>query len=201
MKIHTLIVPENKLKHVDDTNVNTVNHYGIDGIPVKFVAVEPDFAAVAVKVRDFINAQFANDDIVIRLVSLFEHNLLNNTTISANELAAVIKTHGSDRYNANIPGDRYGNIENRKIDFFAMDRDELNDDTFRYSFPTFYYYGIEKYGFPRLVDVVIVYDLNELNQIVHTYEGRGESKSDGFTFRNENDKARSILGVILLEAE
>jgi hypothetical protein len=52
------------------------------------------------------------------------------------------------------------------------------------------------HGYPVRIDIAIVYDTDQLEQIPHRYEGRNDIKDDGFAFKNPEDKADAVLGVI-----
>ena len=196
----TIEVPQNKLGELDTSDQTKVSHYGIDAAPRKYVSAEPDFANVADVLRQAIKQSFITKAIAVRLVSLYEHNLVNNTDITVSQLVDIIKQHGSDRYNPAVDGDRYDNLEGRHIDFFAMDSEELDNEIFRYSFSTFYYYGIAKYAHPRLVDVIIIYDTAKLKQVEYTNEQNEDTKSDGYRFADTSDKSGAVLGIITIKA-
>jgi len=174
-----------------------VEHYGLENVPVKYIESEPDFGTFEIELTNVLFDKFPQKKLCIRGVSLSEHNLLNGSALSVAELVEIIARDGSDRYNPNVAGDRYGNVENKRIDFFALDFDTCGgENNFWYMFNTFYYYGIDKYGEPRMVDVITVYDTEKLDRVEYMYEGDDEIRSDAFVFPSGDITA--LLGIITI---
>lgn len=197
MKIYQLNIEEYKLKHVDHTNKENEYYYNTKNIPKKYIDIEPNWSKVNEAIINFSNKNFPNKIIAIRTLSTQEHNHWCKTNMSREDIIEVIEKNGHDRDNPHIKGDRYDNVENKKIDFFALSYDK-EDKNLCYMFPTKYFYGIAINGFPTIVDIMIVYDETKLLEVKHTYEGRNELKDDGYIFKDEKNKLDSILGIVLI---
>ena len=120
---------------------------------------------------------------------------------SQDELLAIIRRLGHDRYDPNRPGERYDNLEGRRIDLFALRFTITEDGAYMPFFiEPFHEAGMAERGEPLRVDILIVYDAKQLDEVPHTYEGReGEVKRDGFVFRDASrrpDALRAIVKVI-----
>jgi hypothetical protein len=196
--VYTLVLPEYKIGGIDPSRTDTTRHYGLNRIPVTYIENAPDFETAAQRLRDFIRRYCGSGNLCIRGISLSEHNRVNGTAISADTLIDIIVNTGHDRYNPEIAGNRYCNIEKLNIDIFAYDVIPFyDDDDLTYFFQSFYWYGLAENGEPSMLDVIIVYDTNLLDRIEHHYAGRGDIKRDGFAFRN-GDKTACIKCIINL---
>ena len=179
----------------DDTTLKY--HYGMENVPVKYIEAEPDFGAFETELTAFLFDKFPQKMLCIRGISLPEHNLLNESALSVSDLVGIIARDGTDRYNPNVAGDRYGNVENKRIDFFALDFDTCGgENNFWYMFNTIYYYGIQKHGVPRMVDILAVYDTEKLHRVEYMYEGSDEIRSDAFVF--PTDPVTALLGIVTI---
>jgi hypothetical protein len=182
----------------DDT---VINHYGLENVPVKYIEAEPDFGTFENELTELLFDKFPNKQLCLRGISMYEHNLLNKTPMSHMELAEIISRYGSDRYDSDIAGDRYDNVDDKRIDFFALDFDTSGgENNFWYMFNTFYYYGVYKYGHPRMVDILTVYDTAELNRVEYRYDGDDEIRSDAFCIPDNADMAKVVLGIIVINS-
>ncbi len=77
--------------------------------------VKLDWAAIGAKIDKKLKEHFVGRKVAIRCIRSQEHK-----GKSVNELIKIIKRTGVDRYDPHRKGDRYENIENRKIDFFVL---------------------------------------------------------------------------------
>lgn len=163
-------------------------------LPQYSIKQEPDADAIGKIVDDEIRKQFLGRSIVVRGVASSEHT--NKTT---DELIEIIKKTGTDRYDPNRKGDRYENIGGKHIDLFGVPALVAEDsEIFKVIAWGFYHSAKATHGYPVRIDVVIIYDANQLNQVVHQYEGRDDIKDDGFSFKDGANKAQSVLGIIKL---
>ncbi|MHB1154679.1 MAG: hypothetical protein ACYC00_20420, partial [Eubacteriales bacterium] len=126
--VFTLKIPEYKTGSVDIYRTDITRHYDLDGIPVTYIENSPNFELTALCLRDFLRGCFKHEKLCIRGVSISEHNRVNNTALKTDELIQIINNHGHDRYNPNIIGCKYNNIEDLHIDIFAYDVIPYIDD-------------------------------------------------------------------------
>ena len=133
--VFTLTIPEYKTGNIDKCRTDITHHYGLDCIPVTYIENSPDFELTILRLRDFIRSYFNHEKLCIRGVSIFEHNRVNETALKTDELIQLIIHHGHDRYNPNIIGCKYNNIEHLHIDIFAYDViPYIDDDDLTYFF-------------------------------------------------------------------
>ncbi len=196
--VYHLECPEYKTGKIDSTRTETVSHYGLEGIPVSYLQNQPDFDFTAMRLRNFLRGLFSREKLCIRGISISEHNRVNGSLLNTDELIEIIKDIGHDRYNHEIAGNKYGNLENLHIDIFAYDvLPDCDDNDLTYFFQSFYWFGLAENGEPGIVDVIIVYGADFLNRIYHHYAGRCDTKTDGFTFRvsNKTEAVRCIIKI------
>jgi hypothetical protein len=161
-------------------------------IPEYSVKTKPDWKGIGAKVDKKIRQYFLNKKVAIRCLSSVEHK-----GKSADELIKIIKKIGFDRYDPTRKGDRYENIENKHIDFFALDFKIGRDTKMMEKFIEPFYIWPSKFGrTPIRLDIVIIYDLAKLRRVVHQYKGRKDIKKDGFVFKNPENKKEAILGIV-----
>lgn len=85
-------------------------------LPHYNVVEEPNHDIIGEEVERLIEEQFLGRKIAIRAIGSMKHN-----GKSQDELVEIIRKLGYDRYDPNRVVDRYENIENKQIDFFALD--------------------------------------------------------------------------------
>ena len=85
-------------------------------IPEYTVKTRPDASAIGAKIDKIIKKRFLGERIAIRCLGSQEHK-----GKSVSRLVSIIKDLGTDKNNPARKGEKYENMENRKIDFFAMD--------------------------------------------------------------------------------
>jgi len=163
-------------------------------LPEYQVVKEPNHNKIGAKVDKVIKKHFMKQHIVVRCLGSREHP---GKTIDS--LIKIIKKRGWDRYHAKRKGDRYENIERKKIDFFAFDyRIGPRSKIFHIFTWPFYNWCLERSGYAVRIDIIIIYDWNKVKQVFFTYAGRENEgpRSDGFTFKNPKNKPDAILGII-----
>lgn len=155
---------------------------------------EPDHEAVGAKVDALIKKHWLGQHIALRCVSSAEHP--GKTT---DEMIAIIKRLGHDRYDPSRPGDRYENNEGKKIDIFAFDY-RVEPDTKMFSVFTWPFYNLqEQYPHhPIRIDIIVIYDPAKLEQIEFSYPGREAEgpRSDGWVFKDPSHKSQAIRGIV-----
>ncbi len=194
--VYPVSVPEYNLKiHRPDSE--TIDYPGTPWYTIKIPKVywenQPDFEKIGSKIDQSLMKHFQGKNVAIRALSSAEHK-----GKSSSDMIKIIKELGHDRYDLNRKGDRYENIENRHIDFFALDfKIEKDKSYFKYLLEPFYFWPIADRGNPIRIDIAIVYDLSKLSAVEHRYEGReNEIKKDGFVFKDPDNKPDAILGIL-----
>ncbi len=196
--VYQVSVPEYKLKKFDIKSKKidyAVTPWFNIQIPKVYVDNKPDFTLIGAKIDKCLTRHFLGKKVAVRVLGSQEHKNKN-----INEVIKIIKELGHDRYDQKRSGDRYKNIENRHIDFFALDFEVKADgEYFKDFIEPFYYWPIADREQPIRIDVAIIYDLSQLEMVEHQYKGReGEIKRDGFIFRYPSRKPEAILGIIII---
>lgn len=165
-------------------------------IPEYKIDDEPDFNQVGQRLDSWIKQNYLGKRLAIRAVSSDEH-----PNLSREELIEIILRDGTDRYDANRKGDRYENVEGKHIDLFALPVDPVQQESemFEHMIRSFYHWPLKERGYPVRIDIIIIYDLDQLDEVEHRYEGRDEIKRDGFVFKNPDNKPTAILGILLID--
>ena len=163
-------------------------------VPKRYEERKPDFVAVGEKIDDCLKKHFLGQKVAIRALGSQEHK-----GKTQDDVIRIIKRLGHDRYDPKRKGDRYDNIENKKIEIFAMPPYKITKkgEYFRWFIEPFFYWPIHDRGHPVRVDIAIIYDPAKLVTVEHQYKGReGEVKTDGFVFKDPDDKPGAIKGII-----
>jgi hypothetical protein len=195
ISVYQVTVPEYKIRNF--RKISELAYYNEHWKPLKvpkvYIDNQPDFKKIGSKIDNCLKKHFLNKEVAIRVLGSEEHN-----GKSINDLVKIIKQFGHDRYDSKRKGDRYENIENKKIDFFATDfKISKNNSYLEHFLEPFYYWPLYDRGKPIRIDIAIIYDLSKLKIVEHRYKGReNELKKDGFVFKYPNNKPDSILGII-----
>ena len=176
-------------------------HYTLYGlpIPIEFWEARPDFCGISKPLIEALRLMFGSRRVLLRLLGSQEH-----PEKSIDELVAIILQLGHDRYDPGRQGDCYENVENKAIDLFALDiqlGQALGEDgeiQVTHALQSMYTYPLHFKGHPVRVDIVIVYAFDHLEMVPHSYEGRPEEKSDGYVFRDQEQKPEALLAIIKL---
>ncbi|HVX48071.1 MAG TPA: hypothetical protein VHA05_01810 [Candidatus Saccharimonadales bacterium] len=161
-------------------------------LPRYTVETEPDHKSIGKVVDEVIKQNFAGQVIVVRGISSNQH-----PDKSDDELIETIKKTGTDRYDPERAGDRYENIDGKRIDLFAFRRKVTPSmELFKDISWGFYHGSKEIHGEPVRIDILTIYDATQLKAVVHQYEGRDDIKRDGYIFKNPDNKAAALLGII-----
>lgn len=165
-------------------------------VPEYHVKSKPDHKRIGEKIDKLIKKYFLGQKVAIRTLGSQEHK-----GKSVDNLIKLIKKLGYDRYNPKRKGDRYENVENKKIDFFALDfKINKNTKIMEKFIEPFYTWPPKQRGSkPIRLDIIIIYDLSKLKRIIHKYEGRTDIKRDGFVFKDIGNKKEAILGIIKIK--
>ncbi|NQU78915.1 hypothetical protein HQ545_04045 [Candidatus Woesearchaeota archaeon] len=183
--VYQVTVPEYKLKIFKQSSKN-MDYAGTPWYNLKIPQVywdnKPDFEKIGAKIDNSLKKHFLGKKVAIRVLGSEEHK-----EKSINEMIKIIKKLGYDRYDVNRKGDRYENLDNHHIDFFALEfKVETDKSYFKYFLEPFYFWPIADREKPIRIDIAIVYDLSKLKIVEHRYKGREkEIKKDGFVFKNQ----------------
>ena len=194
--VYQVTVPEYKLKTFKQ-NSKKLNYAGTPWYNIKIPQVywdnKPDFEKIGTKIDSCLKKHFLGKKVAIRALGSEEHK-----GKSIAEVIKIIKKIGHDRYNPKRKGDRYDNLDNKHIDFFALDfKVEKDKSYFKDFLEPFYFWPIADRNKPIRIDIAIVYDLSKLKIVEHRYKGREkELKKDGFVFKDPDNKPNAILGII-----
>ena len=162
-------------------------------LPEYQVTTEPDHNSIGKPVDDIIKQHFMNETIVVRGVGSGEHDMPTDSLIN------IIQKTGTDRYDQGRLGDRYQNVENKQIDFFAFKRKMTSKtELFKDISWGFYHGSIAIHGRPVRIDIIIIYDSKKVKSVLHHYDGREKGKRDGFVFRDDDrkDAVRAIIKIV-----
>lgn len=155
---------------------------------------EPDYKAIGKLIDVELKKHFLGKKILLRGIGSQEHP--NKT---ANELVQIIADTGTDRYDKERVGDRYENTENKHIDLFAFPAEVTPELELGWQvIYGFYHSAIGVHGRPTRIDILTVYDAEQLEVVEHQYEGRDDIKRDGFVFKDPKKKNKAVLGIIKL---
>jgi hypothetical protein len=196
--IHSLTIPEYKVKVLKKFSGKLFHTYWNIPIPVEYESEKPDFDLAATKIVQTLRRHFMGKRIGFRLLGSMEH-----PGKSVDELVSIIKKLGHDRYDSKRIGDRYENIDNKIIDIFILEftvGKKEEEECIRYALESFYYYPIFDRKTPIRIDIGIVYDLKQLERVTHRYKGReNEVKTDGVVFKHPDRKTDALLGIIKIQ--
>lgn len=159
-------------------------HYSIDK--------EPDHEAIGAPVDELLKQHFMGQTVLLRALGSMEH-----PGKSVDDLIEIIKKDGTDRYDPERAGDRYANAQGKHIDLYALRRTiSTNSKIFWQLSWSFYQSPLKTRGYPVKVDILVIYDPKQLKAVVHQPDGHPHVKRDGFIFRDSENKAAAILGII-----
>lgn len=163
-------------------------------LPEYQVATQPDYKAIGTFVDDELKKHFMGQMVGLRALGSQEHP--GKTT---DDLIEIIKRDGTDRYDPERNGDRYDNIDNKHIDLFLLRRKISERSKIFWQLAwSFYESPLKLRGQPVRVDILVIYDLERLKAVrtTHTHEGFPVTKRDGFVFKDPNNKAEALLGIV-----
>lgn len=161
-------------------------------VPEYTVDKEPDIVGIGKILDKALKENFTGKPVLIRGIASSEH-----PGKTVDELIAIIKRSGTDRYDPKRVGDRYENIDGKHIDLFAFSANVSSTTQIMHNMIYgFYHSAIGIHGRPMKIDIITIYDANQMSQVFHQYEGRNDIKDDGFAFKDPANKLAALLGVI-----
>ena len=166
-------------------------------IPNYTVDAEPDHRAIGEVVDDALRQHCMGQMVGLRGLGSQEH-----PGKTVDELVKIIRRDGTDRYDPARTGDRYDNVEGKRIDLFLLRRKVTpKAQMFWQLSHSFYHYPSKMHGRPVRVDILVIYDLAQLKAVrtTHTHEGYPVTKRDGYVFRDPASKPAAVLGILKIE--
>lgn len=162
-------------------------------VPQYSADTEPDHKVVGRPVDDLLKKHFMGQKVLIRGLGSQEH-----PGKSVDELIEIIRTTGTDRYDPKRTGDRYTNAGDKHFDLCALRRTiSPRSEIFWQLSWSFYNSPLKERGYPVRVDILTIYDPKQLKAVTYSPVGhKGRIMRDGFVFRNPDDKASAVLGII-----
>ena len=194
--LYQVTIPEYKLKKINK-KLEKVDPAGTPWFNIKIPKVywdnKPDFDKIGAKIDKCLKKHFLGKKVAVRVLGSEEHK-----GKSIAQVIKIIKKLGYDRYNPKRKGDRYENLDNKMIDFFALDfRVNSHEEYFKQFIEPFYFWPIADRSKPIRVDIAIVYDLSKIKRVAHRYKGReNEIKMQGIIIKYPDNKRDAILGII-----
>lgn len=160
--------------------------------------VEPDYLTVGPQLDKLLEQHFMGQEIVLRCIGSQDH-----PGKTLDELANIIMKTGTDKYDPAREGQGYGvgTDQGKHIDFFGTPvRVHAGTDIFTTELLDDFYHGsLGDRGYAVRIDIVIIYDVNKLTKVEHLY-GEDVEESDGFVFKDSDNKPDAVLGVIKIIA-
>jgi len=134
---------------------------------------------------------FYDKNVVLRGVQSEKHN------ISKQEIINHILATGSDKYETT--SSKEVNVSDEQIDLFGYGC-KINKSPITLSIiEGFHKWKPKSLEKPQLkVDIWMIYDANQLNNIEYNHSYYGVKASDGYTFKNPDDKQTALIGVIVI---
>lgn len=137
---------------------------------------------------------FAGKKVVLRAISSLDH------TLGRDELIEKIKSGGTDRHDSTIAGDRYENIEGKRIDLFGRTVTISSGKKLSRFLLAGFHVWVPKTGYKqRKMDIWLVYDRSKLKSVLHSYEKYHINKRDGYVFIDPGKKAEALLGMLVIK--
>ncbi|MCB9823096.1 hypothetical protein H6800_02370 [Candidatus Nomurabacteria bacterium] len=163
-------------------------------IPEYDTSKELNLKGISKKIDHALVKNFDGKKVILRAVSSEAHDK------SQAELVEVIKNTGSDRYDPIKKGDRYDNVHDKQIDLFGQTKIiQSGKNLSIFILKGFHVYGQKYHKKPsNKMDIWMVYDRSKLKYVTHYYEKYMVMKRDGYIFRDQNNKAGALLGILVI---
>jgi hypothetical protein len=161
-------------------------------IPEYTVLTKPDYAIVGAKIDEAIQAYFTGKKAALRYLSLRDH-----PGLSLDDLTNIITTSGTDRYDSDrkmsVAHDFYAE---KGVELFVMPVEVTNKLNISAGIIRDFYEGaLQDRGYSLRIDMVVVYDLDQLEEISITYDDGRVGEGD-YKFKYPERKQEAVLGII-----
>lgn len=185
-----------------DKTIITTPVYTIT-LPEYTVDTEPDYAVIGQKLDRLLETHFADSRVAIRGISLTDH-----PNLAREELVATILRAGTDRYDPARQGVLYEFYRPYAIDLFALPcivTDHLQSShcdgpSVMADIIGDFYTGppVDRGGPPLRLDLLMVYDQDQLEPVFVDYGGETDADPCDFRFRFPDNKPGALLGIITI---
>jgi hypothetical protein len=157
----------------------------------------PDHSVVGEKLDTLLKRYFMGKKVVIRCIGSQDH-----PNLSLDELTDVVTKTGTDKYDPDRMGVGYEEFVRKgvQVDFYGEDTTITKDSKIMgQALWEMHHSAIGDRGHGVHVDLVLVYDYEQLDMVMNLYSHH--PTSDGFVFKNPHDKSAALLGVIKILPE
>ncbi len=164
----------------------------IANIPNYRAGQEPDHKRVGKALDYVLKKRFMGKKVVIRCIDSEDHEGL-----SLDELTETVAKSGTDKYDTGRLGVGYEKFNRKgiRVDFYGEEVQITDDlDFMSQQIWEMHHSAIGDRGYGVHVDLVLVYDDAQLNMVMNLYDFH--PTSDGYVFRNPDDKPAALLGVL-----
>src|SRR5579871_1880790 len=183
---------------------HTIPVYTIS-LPEYTVDKEPDYQAIGSKLDHLLHTHFPNRWLALRAIGLRDH-----PGRSLEELVSIILTTGTDRYDPNRLGVHADYYRNFTIDLhaspcFFTEQAPIGDSGMADAISHFYGGTMADRGYPIRLDLLMLYDLDQLAPVAIKWTPEGPQPSDvpppptesfEFTFRYPDRKQQALVGIV-----
>jgi hypothetical protein len=163
-------------------------------IPEYKAGEKPDRLVVGPKIDRLLEEEFLGRRIVIRCIGSQDH-----PGKTVDELEEIVIRTGTDKYDEKRRGLGYevGIKSGKQIDFFGTHAEIMApEDIFTLELLDDFYYSTQgDRGYSIRINLVIIYDANKVKAVEHLY-GENVDDTDGFVFREPENKRGALLGLI-----
>ncbi len=166
-------------------------------IPAHKPGQAPDHEVVGKKLDDLLKECFLGKKVVIRCIGSQDH-----PGLSLDELTNRVITTGTDKYDSQRMGVGYEGFVKKgiNVDFYGEDVEVTKDTKIMAQFIwEMHHSAIGDRGFGVHVDLVLIYDAEQVDMVMNLYDEH--PTSDGFTFKDQHNKQAALLGVIKVLGE
>lgn len=164
-------------------------------IPTHTPSKAPDHETVGEKLDSLLKQHFMDKKVVIRCIGSQVH-----PNFSLDELTDIVMKTGTDKYDPARMGIGYEDFGRKdiQVDFYGEDV-EITKDThvMGQALWEMHHSAIGDRGYGVHVDLVLIYDYDQLDMVMNLYEDH--PTSDGFVFKHPDNKPAALLGVIKIE--
>jgi hypothetical protein len=165
-------------------------------IPTHKPGKTPDHEADGKKLDGLLKQHFMGKKIVIRSIGSQDH-----TGKSLDELTEIVMKTGTDKYDSTRLGVGYEEFVRKgiRVDFYGEDVTITEDTKITgQALWEMHHSAIGDRGYGVHVDLVLVYDYDQLDIVMDLYHHH--PTSDGFVFKDPDNKPAALLGVIKIES-
>lgn len=157
----------------------------------------PDHQDVGQKLDDLLKQHFFGKKVVIRCIGSQDH-----PGLSLDELTNLVVKTGTDKYDPNRMGVGYEEFVKKgiQVDFYG-EAIEITKDVkiMAQAIWEMHHSAKGDRGFGVHVDLVLIYDAAKLDMVMNLYSHH--PTSDGFVFKDQDNKQAALLGVIKILSE